>query len=238
MSRKVIFILMYFIAHKNKIDAQTHNEFWSKLSVSKTVKSNWVLSADLNYRQQVNYRTDSKNILLKPLLRSIRLWVNYSLKKNYSIVLSPLFVGVNMDVTNKVGALRKNKEFRFAVGVGKKILFKKISLKSRLLYEPRFIQPIFENHFIQHRYRLFTGFIIPLKTIYPNNKIVGLLSNEFFCHTQNLATAFEQNRIQIGMQWHFKATEFALTYQFTNSNNNNGLSVQKNQYLFALNFYL
>ncbi len=229
---------MYLLILRNKIDAQTHNEFWSKLSMSKTAKSHWVLNADLNFRQQANYKADSKNILSKPLMRSIRLWVNYSLKKNYSMVLSPLSVGVNMDVTNKAGALSKNKEFRFAVGIGKKISFKKISLKSRLLYEPRFIQPSFENRFIQHRYRLFTGLTIPLKTINADNKIVGLLSNEFFCHSQNLNTAFEQNRIQIGTQWRCKTTEFALTYQFTNINNNNGFSERKNQYLFVLNFYL
>jgi hypothetical protein len=235
MKQKLGFVLFLLFFCINPSKTQIHNEFWGRLTFTKEIKSKWILSADINLRQQADIYKENKNILSTVLMRSVRIWINHYLKRNYSIVLSPFFLGENTDLKHTITT--HNKELRFALGVAKKSTIEKLILKNRVLYEPRFISPDVGANFIQHRYRLLTSILIPIKNINSNNKIIGTISNEIFYHTQNALTEFDQNRVQLGCQWHRNNTELNVMYQLAKSNNNSILT-QRNQYLLMINFIL
>ncbi len=121
--RMFLFTLLSVLLINTSI-AQTHNELWLKYNLLKKITPKFSASLDINFRQQANYLSNSKNLLQLPLMRSSRLWLFYNLHNNYSI-LGTLFIAKTFDLKNADADLTNATETQFALGVLKKILLKK-----------------------------------------------------------------------------------------------------------------
>lgn len=218
-------------------NAQTHNEFWSKVTVSKKINNKLSFASDLQFRQQANYKTTSKNIFDVPYTRSIRLWLNYKLKNNFSITAAPIAYFINEDINNTNGTLSNTNELRVAIGLAKIFNWKNSKQNNRIFIEERFINYDSPNSINQYRYRLQNNINFLVKKLNKNCKLNYQFSNEFFIKTQQSQTSFDQNRIQNLLQLQLHKIEFNVGYQYTIQANGNTL-IYRNQYLFNTSILL
>ena len=126
----------------------------SKLTVSKKINNKLSFASDLQFRQQANYKTTSKNIFEAPYTRSIRIWLNYKLKNNFSITAAPIAYFNNEDIINTNGTLYNTNQLRVAIGLTKFFNWKNSKQNNRIFIEERFINYDSPNSINQHRYRL------------------------------------------------------------------------------------
>ncbi|MCX6209542.1 MAG: DUF2490 domain-containing protein [Bacteroidetes bacterium] len=197
----------------------------------------FTIATELHFRQQANYKNNSKNIFEEPNVRAVKLWLNYQLKNNFAITVNPITYFITDEIENAKGLLIDNDELRLAIGVTKDFKINKCKQKNRLLFETRFINYDANNNSTQRRYRLFNSVAFPIKKINSKCNLYYQLANEFFIKTQQSTTSFDQNRLQNLLQLQLPKIDFNIGYQYTVQGVNDVL-INKNQFLFSTNFNL
>ncbi len=233
---KLIAVSFLALLFACKTIAQTHNEFWSKLSFTKSINTKWSGVVDFNFRQQANYQFANKNNFDLPLMRSIRLWLFYNLDKKYSLVGS-FFIAKTAEVKNAKGDLSNASETQYNFGLLRKDNFKKMVFRNRLLAEIRTIKPQTGNDIRMYRYRFQNNLTIELKELAKHSVLNTVVNNELFLKIQDKVTGFDQDRIYCMMQWHLHNVEYNIGFQKTLQNQHNEL-VKRNQFLLNVNVYL
>jgi len=218
-------------------NAQTHDEFWSKLTISKKINNKFLLACDVQFRQQANYKIASKNIFEEPNTRAIRLWLNYKLKNNFTITVAPIAYFANEDIINKNGTLSNTNELRIAFAFTKSFNWKNAKQNNRILVEERFLNYDAVNTINQYRYRIQNSINLLVKKLNNNCNLNYQFSNEFIIKTQQSQISFDQNRIQNALQLQLHKIEFNIGYQYTIQASSNNL-IYRNQYLFNTSILL
>lgn len=234
---KSILAFVIFLSIFYSTNAQTHNEFWSKLTISKKMSSKLSLATDLQLRQQANYRVTSKNIFETPYARAIRLWVNYKLKNNFTITTAPIAYFINEDIINANGILNNTSELRMAIGLTKNFIWERSKQNNRIFIEERFINYDSPNGANQYRYRLQDSFSFLVKKVNKNCNLNFQFLNELFVKTQESQTTFDQNRIQNTFQLQLNKMELSIGYQYTIQASNSTL-IYRNQFLVTSSILL
>lgn len=193
--------------------SQNRSEFWTKLTVVKTLNPKWSVGADIQYRSQANYQiSDNRNFFENDLSRALRLWVFYKLSPKWTITAAPIAYFSNVEINKQLHLAAVN-ELRSAWGITNSLRFLNVKNKNRFLYENRFIDWNKQNAYFQHRYRLQNAFAIPITKMGENSGINLFLMNEFFVKTQKNITTFDQNRVFAALQLRFKGIELSSGYQ-------------------------
>ncbi len=198
--------------------AQIRQEFWSRLVMNKTIDNKWNLGGDIQYRTQENYHLQDNQRFENELLQSIRITVYYKIVEEHklSLIASPIVYFRSFDVVNKQGDIVDYREYRWVVGAMQQYTaFKKISLRSRLQYEMRFLKIDSPNIILQHRPRWQLQATFPLCKINQNFRINYLTSEEMFIANQENNTFFEQNRFQNALQLKYNFIETNVGLQKT-----------------------
>lgn len=212
------------------VHGQSHYEFWSKFKITKQLDKHWDIGADLQFRQQSNFKTGNKDIFQYPYTRSIRTWAYFHLQHNWTLVVSPLAYFVSDEIKDNLGGLKKIKEIRFMGGFAKGMDLKKIKLNNRLLAEHRVIDINQSAQFSQWRYRIQNAFTIPLHLYKNTTGINYILSNEFFVKSQSHKVSFDQERLLNAIQWKSHHFDVDLGYQWT-IQKSNASTQHRNQWL-------
>jgi hypothetical protein len=141
-----IFINSIFISVNNKIIAQTHSNFWSRLSLNKKISSRYKFDLELQYRRQNGF--ENNNPVFEPLLYSLRTWVVYQPKKEIQFSISPFAYFYHFPIINNASDVSKPflKEYRIAFAMDNKIAnYKKYVFQNRVGLEYRIFQPTINN---------------------------------------------------------------------------------------------
>jgi hypothetical protein len=229
------FAILFFCSIQ--LNAQTRDELWTKINVTKSLNEKWLVGFDIQHRRQANYQIKEKNLFHYDLNNSIRSWVYYKIKNDWMFILSPIAYFTNNDVKNAEGELKFSHELRSNLGISKNIMIVKIINKNRFLYEIRDIQFDSPENTIQHRYRFQNNFIIPLLIFKEHSTINYSVFNEIFFRTQKGISRFDQNRIYNAFQLKEKIWAINLGYQYTYQNISSG-NTNKNQLMFSININL
>lgn len=219
------------------VHGQSHYEFWSKFKITKQLDKHWDIGADLQLRQQSNFKTVDKDIFQYPSTRSIRIWAYFHLRNNWTLTVSPLAYFVSNEIKDNLGGLKKRKEIRFTGGVAKGMKLNKTKLYNRFLAEHRVIDIHQSTQFSQWRYRIQNAFTIPLHLYKNNTGINYILSNEFFIKSQSNKVSFDQERLLNTIQWKSKHLDVDLGYQWT-IQKSNASTQHLNQWLVATNIII
>lgn len=225
-------IIILSLLNLTNINGQTHQEFWSKLSVSKKISSSLTISLDFQLRQQADFKYSSKNIFELPNTRATRIWLHYNINNNFNLFITPIAFFRNDEMKNFSNNLNTTHELRWGFGIAKSLALKKTILKSRFFFETRYINNTLQNNLTQHRYRWQNSLSISLKKTKNNCDLNYLISNEFFIKTQQNQTSFDQNRVQNMIQIKLSKFDINLGYQFTIQNMNNTV-INRNQFLLS-----
>jgi hypothetical protein len=215
------------------VQAQTHHEFWGRISVTKKMNHQWTASLDFNVRQQSDFTTGNKNNFQLPLMRNTRLWLLYTPGSKYSFV-NTFFAAQTVEVKNN--ELNTATEFLYGTGVIRKDSFKNTILRSRLLAEIKNIQPKTGDNHTVLRYRLQNNLMISFKEISEQSSLSIIFNNELFFKTVYGQTHFDQNRISAMLQWHVYHVEYSIGLQQTVQQQNDYFV--RNQLLLYVNVYL
>lgn len=230
--KKITFLILL---SSNHLFAQSQNEFWSKITVTKKINSHWTLGVDAQHRRQADYLQHRKNIFHHTLTNSIRLWAFYKMKQNWTIVFSPIAYFNNENINTTTETFIHSRELRSMIGVSKNLYFGSVVNNNRLLYEIDLLQFDSPGIITRHRYRLFNNFIFPIKYISEAHSFNYNFYNEIFLKTQAGISSFDQNHFYNGLQWKSKFSDVNIGYQYTYQNGINGY-IDKNQLLFSVNF--
>jgi hypothetical protein len=229
------FAILFFCSIQ--LNAQTRDELWTKINVTKSLNEKWVVGFDIQHRRQANYQIKEKNLFHYDLNNSIRGWVYYKIKNDWMLLLSPIAYFTNNDVKNTEGELKFSHELRSNLGISKNIMIVKIINKNRFLYEIRDIQFDSPEKTIQHRYRFQNYFIVPILKINTQNTINYTVFNELFFRTQNEISRFDQNRLYNAIQLKEKHWDVNLGHQYTYQNISSG-NINKHHLMFSININL
>ena len=188
--KKLIPILLFV----NLILAQNnHHEIWSKFLVDKSFSKK--IKGEFEYQLRFQDNTTSDNVTINyPLLSSVRVWGNYSLKNHFSILFSPFayFQSSTLIASDTDKEKKKVYENRYAFMIEyRKELFKKISFSNRYGFEFRDFKNIPIDYFRMREKGLFKYDL--------SSRIAITASDEIFFNLtqkQNIKF-FDQNRISL-----------------------------------------
>lgn len=233
---KWVILFSLTLTFAKPIQAQTHNEFWGRLSFSKNINHRWNATLDLNLRQQSNYWIGNKNNFELPMMRNARLWLVYNPGNKYSLI-NTIAIAQTADVKEGKKELLTTTELLYGAGISRKDSLKNIQIKNRLLSELRYVQSQTGSNIVMLRYRLQNNFTIKVKKISQHSVLAAVLNSELFFKTREKQTGFDQYRIAGIMQWHVHNTEYAFGLQETLQELHNRLQ-KRNQLLLYLTVYL
>jgi hypothetical protein len=223
-----------------KLFGQSHEEFWTRITMNKKIDQKWTLGGDVQYRSQENYHEQNKMRFQNPLLQSIRTTIYYRLSSKYHLDLltSPLVYFRSFDV-DKIGNISDQREMRIAFGgLQQQNILKKIKLRNRLQYEARFLKIDKPEQFFQNRMRWQIQATIPIcQTISKSCNINYVSFNEIFFAQQQSMSFFEQNRFYNALQFKYKFSELNLGYQMSVQKVKSEM-IARNQLHLSLSFHL
>ncbi len=234
MLKKITLILLLF---NNAVFAQSQNEFWSKINITKHFNDHLTLSIDAQYRRQSDFYTRDKNIFHYPLTTSIRLWVYYKVKNNWTLIASPIAFFNNKDLENISGMITHSSDLRSMIGASKTYILGHFANSNRILYEVDLLDINSNDITLRHRYRLYNNLLFSIKKISETRSLNYYFFNEIFYKTQNGLSSFDQDHFYNGLQWKWKESNFNIGYQYTYQKDL-GICYNKNQFLFFLNLAL
>lgn len=217
--------------------AQTSNELWTKINVTKTINQHLSLGMDLQHRRQNGMGKETKNPLEYQLLNGARLWIYYKLNNDWKLTVSPIALFENHTFINTSPGKKQSYELRAMMGTFKDYPFGNLKNSNRLLYELSSIQFNTANKYLRHRYRLQTGFLFLIKKPGKKTSLNYYLVNELIYKTQKGLAAFDQNRFYNGIKWTGSYYDANIGYQLTYQKMEPGYS-GKNQLLVTLNLNL
>lgn len=229
----VLTIFILFLL--NSVQAQSINEFWSKLNITKRITGHTDIGMDLQHRRQNGMEGDY-NLLRYGMANSVRLWIYHTISNDYTIVLSPVALFQNRVVKNSSDGVRKSNEVRTMAGLIKGFTVGKSAGKSRVLYELTFIN-VERSKITRHRYRLQNSFLLPLIKLNSHAVLNFSLANEILIKTVGSETGFDQNRFYNSIQWKSKQQDINIGYQWT-LQHESGTTQYKNQLVISINTYL
>lgn len=128
--------------------AQHRFEDWTKLNLIKPLGKQFNLTGELQLRTQSDFPNQSHNPFETFKTSSWRIWINWKIKLNTEILLSPIAHFTTMDYRLSTQEWLKTKEYRQAAGLQHQIKKSKCTIKLRGLIEVRhFIkaQPIYRT---------------------------------------------------------------------------------------------
>lgn len=221
-------LLLVLICEQLNIQAQNRLEFWSRLNGSFTISQRLSAAADIQFRTQAEYHSDSKNCFDHNKMQSVRPWLIYKTKTNTELLFSPIAFFRTSDYLSNSNIWGHADEIRATIGIQKTNNFEKCVLKWRLMLESRnFLYPI-----VMHSYRVRTQVQLKVPLIKKNKAEVGvLLSEEYFyklfetMDNNRIFTGFtinlKRHELQSGIQWQQLGnfTNGDRVCQFTNSIN-------------------
>lgn len=207
-------LLIYFFLIVQLAAAQTRQEFWSRVAISKKISDRWTVGGDVQYRTQENYHISNNKRFENDLLQSIRITTFYKLfsKHQTNLIFSPIVYFRSFDV-NRQGKINDQREYRWAAGIMQQYkLLKKVTLRNRLQYEMRFLRVDSPNTTLQQRPRWQLQATIPLLNL--NSLVFSyLLFDEIFAAYQENNLFFEQNRIYNALQLKYSFLELNIGFQ-------------------------
>lgn len=233
---KVLVVFFFTSVIIGGAKAQTHDEFWSRLSLVKNIHRQWNATLDLNLRQQSNYWVSSKNNFELPMMRSARLWLFCNPGKKYSLT-NTIAIAETVDIKENKNALLKATELIYGIGISRKDSLKNIQIKNRLLAEIKKMQPQTGNHVTMLRYRLQNSVAISVKQASKQSALFAIVNSELFFKTREKDTGFDQYRISGSLQWRLHNAECTIGLQETFQEQDDQLQ-KRNQLLFYVTFYL
>lgn len=216
--------------------AQSSNELWTKLNMTKQAGEKWTVGIDVQYRRQNGLNGD-KNMLSYPLASSVRLAAIYQLPHHWQLVTFPIAFFSNQVWNGTTNKLQTINDVRTAAGVAKAVTIGKLNNRNRLLYEftsGRSTQP---QRAIRHRYRLQTAFSFPLANLSSKLSLRYAFFDEVFVKTIKGTTTFDQNRLFNGLELKQAQSNMQVGYQWAAQKNTGGF-VNRNQCLLVFNVRL
>lgn len=238
MIKKLFYILL--LVSYLPIFGQSHEEFWTRITMNKKIDKKWTLGGDVQYRSQENYHEHNGKRFQNPLLQSIRTTIYYRLSTKYHInlIASPFVYFRSFDV-DRIGNVSDQREFRAAFGFfQQQNILKKIKLRNRLQYEARFLKINRPEQLFQNRLRWQIQVTMPIcHTISESCSINYVSFNEIFIAQQQSMSFFEQNRFYNALQFKYKFSEFNLGYQMSVQKVKTEM-IARNQLHLSLSFQL
>lgn len=234
MLKKSILVLLF---SSSQLFAQTQNEFWSKISLTKKIDKHWAIGLDAQYRRQSDFYTGEKNIFRFPLTTSARFWAYYKIKNRWTFIVSPIGFFDNKNLKSSYGTIINSRDLRSMIGAAKTYIFGKFVSHNRLLYEADLLAFDTRESIIRQRYRLFNNLLLRVLNLDEMHSLNYNFFNEIFYKTQSKISSFDQDHFYNGIQWKFKQSDINLGYQYTYQKS--GISyLKKNQLLVFLNLAL
>lgn len=126
--------------------AQTHTNFWSRLTLDKSFSSKYKFDVELQYRRQNGF--GNYNLFSNTLMYSFRTWLIYQPKNDVQFSISPLAYFYHFPIINKSSDATKpfSNEYRIAFALDNKIAnYKKYIFQNRVGVEYRIFQPTIKN---------------------------------------------------------------------------------------------
>jgi Protein of unknown function (DUF2490) len=234
MLKKIIFILLL---SNNVVYAQQKNEFWSKINIIQHINDHLALGIDAQYRRQADFYAKDKNIFHYPLSKSIRLWIYYKLKNDWTLIASPIAYFNNENLENISGTVNNSNDIRSMAGTSKTFLLGRFRNNNRVLYEADLLAINSCDVTLRHRYRLYNNILFSIKALSETHGLNYYFFNEIFYKTQNGFSSFDQDHLYNGFQWRWKDSDFNIGYQYTYQKDLSNY-LHKNQFLFFLNLTL
>lgn len=219
--------------------AQTRQEFWSKLTISKKIDEKWNWGGDIQYRSQENHHLQNNQRFANDLLQSIRLTAFYKISEKHklSLIASPIVYFRSFDINNEGNSIDQ-REYRWVIGVMQQYtISKKIHLRNRLQYEMRFLRIDSPNITLQHRPRWQLQATVPLWKVNQNFGINYLVFDEIFVANQENRTFFEQNRFYNALQFRYNFVELNVGLQKSVQKVREDW-IRRNQWHISANFIL
>ncbi len=214
--------------------SQTRHEYWMKLNIIHPLKKEWSVAVELHHRRQSNYRSGDKNIFHYPLGNMARVWINYRLSRQWSVVLSPAGYFNNEEIQDETGVYRTSHEFRVSPGITSNFSTGRIKNKIRLLYDARFTGVNTKESYFQSRFRLQNNLTVPVFS-FRDQQISYHLSNEILFRKDITGAGFDQDRIYNAIQWEKPRNSIDIGYQWVVQKGRHSV-FYRHQLFITLNF--